>query len=534
MSYTIPTIDWSLIAPVLIVIMTGVVTLLIEMFRPKQNNNPIVIVSLIGLVLAAGALILQLDQPVAETFSGMVLRDQAGVLFQIPIVAVCALAFMFSEGYLRQKRIAFGEFYPLALWATAGAMVMVSTSSLLMIFIGLEVLSIALYCLAGMSRQEAKSEESAIKYFLLGSFASAFLLYGIAFMYGASGSVGLKEITKVLVSGNPTSTNLAIFGLGMILVGLGFKTALVPFHQWTPDVYQGAPTNVTALMAGVSKIAAFGALYRVLAATTSLIDIWFPLLFWVSIATMTVGNLVALAQKDVKRALGYSSIAHAGYILVALLAHFKRPDVISLSSTLFYLMAYVLATVGAFAVVSLTAKDGKEGTRYQDLNGLWKRAPFAAGSLMVFMASLMGMPPTPGFMGKFFIFGDAVQVGLLPLAIALAFNSIISGYYYWQIARSALVDDDPALRTQTGPVNFGLSSTFYICVIGSFVLTLAVSPFMNSAKHAGSEVAVVESDATRRVRTPRTNPGSAPGGTVPSLMAPKVSVGADASPAGLQ
>src|SRR5205085_2348323 len=275
---------------------------------------------------------------------------------------------LFSEGYLREKRIAFAEFYPLVLWSTSGAMLMATSRNLLVIFLGLEVLSIALYVMAGMSRSEEKSEESALKYFLLGAFASGFLLYGIAFLYGASGSLRIDDIAASWASAEPFARTLLVFGISLILVGLCFKSAFVPFHQWTPDVYQGAPTNVTAFMAAGSKIAAIAALFRVLESSGTMINYWLPGLAVVAVFTMTVGNLVALMQKDVKRILGYSSIAHAGYILVAILAHARSVENPSLngdigfSTTAYYLLSYSVITIGAFAVISLVARKGREHT----------------------------------------------------------------------------------------------------------------------------------------------------------------------------
>ena len=482
----IPTIDWAMLAPVLWVVVAGIAGLLIEMFRPKQNNNMIVAFSLVGLAGAAYALVGQLGRSPAETFAGMVYRDQFSVLLQLIMVAVTAVCFLFSESYLRQRRIAFGEFYPLALWSCAGGMMMVGTKSLLMLFVGLEVLSIALYCLAGMARSEQRSEESALKYFLLGAFASAFLLYGIAMVYGASGRIDLTAFEVALASGSPQQYSLVLFGLCLMLVGFGFKAALAPFHQWTPDVYQGAPTNVTAFMAAVSKIAAFGALYRVLDAAVSLQSVWFPALSAIAVLTMTVGNLAALVQKDVKRALGYSSIAHAGYILVGLLAHLKSPATVSLATVTFYLFSYSLMTVGAFAVISLTAKNGTEGTRTQDLNGMWKRAPFAAAALVVFMVSLVGVPPTAGFFGKWFIFMDALSAGLAPLAIALAVNSAVSAFYYWQITRAAFVDDESAVQSKFGPVSFGFRVTATLCVCGVLLMAFFLNPLMAAVSPSGS------------------------------------------------
>jgi NADH-quinone oxidoreductase subunit N len=365
------------------------------------------------------------------------------------------------------------------LWSTVGAMIMSATTSLLMIFLGLEILSVALYVMAGMSRSEEKSEESALKYFLLGAFASGFLLYGISFVYGATGGLDLGAVRGVWQHHDATDRTLLTFGLGLILIGLGFKTSLVPFHQWTPDVYQGAPTNVAAFMASGSKIAAFAALVRILGAFSALQHIWVPALTVIAILTMFVGNFAALVQKDVKRILGYSSIANAGYLLVAIIAYGKMAK-IGAGTVTYFLLSYTLMTVGAFAVVSLLAKNRRESTRLEDLNGLWRRSPAAALLLVVFMASLIGIPPTAGFVGKFLIFFDAVRADLTPLAIVLAVNSIISAYYYLAIARAAFVADPDESEVASVKPSAAVTGVCAVCAIGIFAAVFFYSPLVGS------------------------------------------------------
>lgn len=464
--YEIPAIEWSVVMPIIVVLVTGVLALIVEMLRPKQNNNLIVGLSLAGLTLSMVMLGGQIGLEPSTTFAGMATRDMFATISQMVMVGATALSFLFSEGYLRNKRIAFGEFYPMALWATAGGMMMAGTTNLLMLFVGLEVLSISLYCLAGMSRDEKKSEESALKYFLLGAFASAVLLFGIAFIFGASGSLDMVGISIGARSGMDSIESLAVVGLTLVLIGLGFKAALVPFHQWTPDVYQGAPTNVTAFMSAVSKIAAFAALARVLTFSVDLTSFWMPLLTTLAVLTMTIGNLMALVQKDVKRALAYSSVAHAGYILVGVLAYLVDPNRFSLGPVVYYFMTYSLMTIGAFAVITLTARDGEDGSRTADLNGLWHRAPLAAVALLVFMVSLIGIPPTGGFVGKFQIFQAAMGANLPMLAMALAINSVISTYYYWQIIYAAFVAKESAWSRKLSPMGFGLATTCVVCMVG--------------------------------------------------------------------
>ena len=497
----IPQVDWLMIAPITIVSFVGIITLLMESLWPRRATQVQWVVSLFGLVFAGMAVVQQarLGLTDGSTLNGLMIRDKFALTAQLLILGAAFLSIMFSEEYLDQKKIRFGEFYPLTLWSTVGAMTMVTTHNLLVIFVGLEILSIALYVLAGMSRSEEKSEESAMKYFLLGAFASAFLLYGIAFIYGATGKL---DLVSTVIGPNHIATThmwvneawaksdtrgLLMFGGALILIGLGFKSSLVPFHQWTPDVYQGAPTNVASFMASVSKIAALGTLWRFLTDTSGLTDFYMPILIALAILTMTVGNLVALVQKDVKRILGYSSISHAGYVLVAIAASLKLPQyapgdtkhllpIFNSSTVIYYLLAYTLMTVGSFAVVGLVAKGGRESTRMEDLYGLGKRAPLAAAALVVFMVSLIGMPPSAGFIGKWMIFSDALNAGLVSLAVALAINSAISVYYYLGIMRAAYIVEDG--KADQAVPRSGVSFATALCLFGVVAATLFVSPLM--------------------------------------------------------
>lgn len=479
MDMSLPTIDWSMIAPVATVALTGVVVLIVEMFRLHKPNTPLIWVSLAGLGLAAYFVVAQFGLADGETFNQMLLRDRLGLFLQLVMIGVAALTIAFSEPYLRQKKIAFAEFYPLILWATCGAMIIVSTQSLLMLYLGIEMFSISMYCLVGMSRQEVRSEESAIKYLLLGAFASAFLLYGIAFLYGATGSTRFDVFDLAFQLGNDQATAMALFAIGLMMVGLGFKAAIFPFHQWSPDVYQGAPTNVTAFMAVAGKLAAFGAMYRVLDGAAALMPFWLPVLITLALLTMTIGNLAALAQKDVKRMLAYSGVAHGGYMLVALIAHLREPDRIGATALVFYLLSYGFMTFGAFAVLTLCTRSGRESTRYQDLNGLFRRAPVAAVSLVIFVVSLIGIPITAGFWGKLLIFNDAVNADLMPLAIALAVNSAISAWYYLGVIKAAFVDEEGALATTWSPPSAVLTMTCLICAVAVLVANFAIGPVSN-------------------------------------------------------
>lgn len=463
--FPVPTIDFRSVEPVLVLFITGIIALLIEVATPRKNNRAIAFVSIVGCLLAGGAAIWSLQLPTASSFGGEVVHDPFGTVLTLAVLCATLLVLLFSEDYLSEKKIAFGEFYSLAVWSASGAVMMVTSSSLLMIFIGLEVMSIALYVLAGLSRREESSEESALKYFLLGAFGGAFFLYGVAFVYGATGSIMLGDVTQTWQTGSASAQHLLAVGLGLMLVGLGFKASLVPFHQWAPDVYQGAPTNVSGFMAGIAKVAAFGALLRVLDGFVDLHQLWVPALWVVAVLSMVVGNVVALLQTDVKRVLGYSSIAHAGYLLVGLIAHSTNPGLISTFTISYYLFNYVLMTVGAFAVVSLTANKGAESTKFESLNGMAKKNPLAFAGLALFVLSLVGLPPTSGFLGKLFIVNDAIASGFSGLAIVLAICSIVSCGYYLKILIAAWRPAEGD-QGQLSNAKFGLKTAVVFAMVG--------------------------------------------------------------------
>lgn len=474
---TLPYVDGMALGPVGILAFFGVLTLILEMLSPKSKNNWIVGVTLLGIVSAGVLLIADFGGMPARSFGQMELHDQLGSASELILLLVALITTLVSEPYLREKKIAFGEFYPLMLWSTAGAMVMSTSSNLLMIFLGLEVLSISLYVLCGLNRREGKSEEAAVKYFLLGAFSSGFLLYGIALVYGATGQLELAAVPGAWSTGVEATKYLLLGGFALIAVGLCFKTALMPFHQWAPDVYEGAPTNVTAFMSAAAKIAAFAAFWRLITAFAPSANFWLVPLGAIAVITIIGGNVLALVQSDVKRILAYSSVAHAGYILVDLLAHAKNPS-IGITSMEFYLLSYALMTVGAFAVLTLLAARGREVTKLSDLNGLWKRNPLAAVALVAFMMSLVGLPPFAGFFGKVLIFSDAVNAGLWPLAIVLGVGSVISAGYYLAIAKAAFVDE-PSESPVQRPATFGPQAAFFICMVGVIAVSIFIGPIQS-------------------------------------------------------
>jgi NADH-quinone oxidoreductase subunit N len=351
------------------------------------------------------------------------------------------LGVMLAYGYIKRMGIERGEYYTLMLFSISGMMLMAQAADLIVVFLALELLSLPLYVLSAFARPKADSEEAGLKYFLLGAFASGFVLYGIALTYGATGTTSLSGVVAAASAGN--SSLLLTIGAALILVGLGFKVAAVPFHMWTPDVYQGAPTAVTAFMAAGAKIAGFSALLRVFAtAFPSLAVDLTPVLWALSALTMVVGNLIAISQTDIKRMLAYSSIAHAGYILMAFVPY-GNPGVapVSIAAGLFYLVAYALTNFGAWSVViSLEQKEGR-GLAISDYASLGKKYPALAAAMTVFMLSLTGFPPTLGLVGKFYLFRAVLAGGYTWLAIIGVLTSLISAYYYLRVVVTMYMQD---------------------------------------------------------------------------------------------
>jgi NADH-quinone oxidoreductase subunit N len=367
-------------------------------------------------------------------FGGLVMFDTYSLFFHWLVGLVSFLVILSADSYLQREGLDSAEFYALILFATAGMGVLASAQELLTAFIGLEMSSISSYILAGYRRDSIKSSESAMKYFLLGSFATAFFLYGIALVYGVTGSTALGK----LADADPSSILLHL-GLTLILVGLGFKVAAAPFQVWTPDVYEGAPTPVTALFSAGPKAAAFALLLRIFATVHAATTYWFWA-FWVLAAlTMFVGNLGAVVQSNVKRLLAYSSIAHAGYILVAmasvttLAADERLGPIGAYAAVLFYLLSYSLVSVGAFTIVSELGGRGERYLTVDDLAGLATRQPFTAATLAIFLLSFLGLPITAGFLGKLYIFTAALNSNLYWLAVLMAINSVIGAYYYFRV-----------------------------------------------------------------------------------------------------
>jgi len=441
---------------------------LLMLLQPLTKNRAfLTVVAFIGAAVGTASSLLGVRYA-GMGFFGLIQSDTFSVFFHVLVGAVAVLVILAAEPYLSREKLQGAEFYALILFATAGMGVLASAQELLTAFIGLEMSSIASYVLAGYRRDTLKSSESSLKYFLLGSFATAFFLYGIALVYGAS------ETTLLTGMGHVADSQLSLLklGLALILIGLGFKVAIAPFQIWTPDVYEGAPTPVTALFAAGPKAAAFALLLRIFATVPAATQYWFWAFWILAVLTMFAGNLGALVQNNVKRLLAYSSIAHAGYILVAFAAvtgmtsgeSGNAGGVPAYAAVLFYLLSYALVKVGAFTIVSqLGGKDEKYVT-LEDYAGLSQRHPVAAAALSLFLLSLLGLPVTAGFFGKFYVFKAAVNSNLIWLAVLMAVNSIIGAYYYLKVIVAMYMREPSEDSAATAPISFPATVNIVLAV----------------------------------------------------------------------
>jgi len=426
----IPELAFGMIIPELIVTASAVIALLLGAFGRRAIFGTLAGgVALLGSGLAL-LFTASLWNASTGIFNNLYTIDNFGTFFKGLALIVAILVTLLSLRYVEREDILKGEYYALLLFGVLGMMIMVSSTHFVTIFIGLEVMSIAIYVLCGLLSGNPRSAEASLKYFLLGAFATAFLLYGMALIYATTGLLDVREIAGYLVSGNFRLTPLFMIGLAMLVVGFGFKTASVPFHMWTPDVYEGAPTSITAFMATGIKAAAFGAFLRVFyTAFLPLLGAWSGMLWLIAVATMTVGNITALVQDDVKRMLAYSSIAHAGYILIA----FVIGDRFSAAGILYYILVYTFMNIGAFAVVILLGQKDAQRTGIEHYAGLAGRHPVIAAAMTVFLLSLAGIPPLAGFMAKFYVLSAAIRAEYYWLAVIGVLNSVVAVYYYLRV-----------------------------------------------------------------------------------------------------
>ncbi len=426
--------DWGAVGPELILGATVLVLLLVDAFVPRRVREVSTWISLIALVAAFLDVYFLWSHGDSNALYGQITSDKFAIFFDGVIIVSAVLAVLLSESYIVSSSFDPGEYYALLLASAVGMMLMAAGNSLMILFLALELLSLSLYILAGFERSSPRSQESGFKYFLLSSFASAFLIYGMALIYGATGSTQLVAIGHCLhgsgCPANVTENPLLLVGIGLMVVGFAFKISAVPFHMWTPDVYEGAPTPITAFMSVTTKAAVFAAFVRVFNFSLNAAHShWFPLLWGVAVATMIFGNLFALAQSNMKRMLAYSGVAHGGYILVALLANSPA----GATAVVFYFLAYAFMNIGAFMLVSILESNGQVGDDISSYRGLWQRNPFLAGCTTVFLFSLAGIPPFAGFFAKYLALAAIVQAGHTELAIIAVLTSLISVYYYLRV-----------------------------------------------------------------------------------------------------
>ncbi|MFN2516231.1 MAG: NADH-quinone oxidoreductase subunit N [Pyrinomonadaceae bacterium] len=498
-----PDVNLALILPELIVCVVGVVVMLVDAFaKPSQRwiTGGISMAALIAAAMSSAWLWVGWSGS-NEAFNGMIVLDELRLGFTFVFLVVSALTILISMVWVENERLPAGEFHSLLMFATAGMMFMASAGDLVIVFLGLEILSIATYVMCGFRRTDIRSNESSMKYFVLGSFSSAFLLYGIALIYGATsttgGLAGTTNIAEIARRLPDAQYPLLLFaGAAMMLVGFGFKIASAPFHVWTPDVYEGAPTPVTAFMAAGPKAAGFASFLRVflfafpfavVAGTPSIAGqihaAWLGVLVILAILTMTVGNVVAIAQNNVKRMLAYSSIAHAGYALVGFIAAGAAPDLAqrnaAITAVVFYLLIYAVMNLGAFAVVQLIARAGDRRTEVEDYNGIGFQSPWLAFCLSLFLLSLLGMPLTGGFIGKVMVFRAALDQGYYLLVVIGVLNTAISAYYYLRLIIVMFFRDRTTVwYAPTVPASIGVA--LVITILGVLYLGLFPGRFINA------------------------------------------------------
>lgn len=452
------------ILPEILLTVTGVLVMLIEpLIGEQRSRRPLGLLAVLGTLAAIGASVYQLYIPNGTAFFGAVQTDSFSIFFHFVIEGIVLVTLLTSLDYFAGHSSYVGEYYALILFGAVGMMFMTESVGLLMVFIGLEISSISTYILAGYRKRSATSPEASIKYFLLGSFATAFFLYGIALCFGATGSTNLDQIAKGVMGG--ASPLLLTVAFGLMLIGLGFKVSLAPFHVWTPDVYQGAPTPVVGFMSTAPKAAAFAVLLRICyGAFGSATHIWMPMIWIIAVLSMCIGNAGALTQRNVKRLLAYSSIAHAGYLLVA----FTAIATIGVAAASFYAAAYAAMNVGAFAAIGYLSGFNETRTNMSDYAGIARRHPVAVAAFAVFLISLIGIPFTAGFFGKFYVFTAALNSHNAWLAIIGLINSGVAAFYYLRVLAQMYMVPEGAAQ----PVDHVHARPAF--VVGMAILVLAV------------------------------------------------------------
>jgi NADH-quinone oxidoreductase subunit N len=492
-------IDYVRILPVLVLSIFGIVVMVLDpLVDEEKSQKTLGWIGFFG-TLAALASTWYMAQSPGLAFSNIIRVDSFSVFFTFLVIAIAAVVILSSFEYMAAQRIRAGEYYALILFSVVGMVLMSSAVELVMIFIGLEISSISTYILAGFRRNEASSAESSLKYFLLGSFATAFFLYGVALMFGATGSTNIDIISQKLQSG-PVEI-MVYAAMALMFVGLGFKVAIAPFHVWTPDVYEGAPAPVVGFMSTAPKAAAFAVLLRVVFAINAPGRFWF---LWVAAAlSMTLGNVGALVQNNVKRLLAYSSIAHAGYLLVAFAMSTPDNSATGISAAMFYTAAYAAMNVGAFAVVSHFANAGERYVTLEDYEGLGRSSPLLAATLTIFLLSLIGIPMTGGFFAKFYVFSAALRANLVWLTLIGVLNSAIGAYYYLRII-VVMYMRESRKDVPVAPISLSLAIALAVSVFATLYLGILPNRVLQNAQHSAQDL--LSQSASSTAQTPPPTP----------------------------
>jgi NADH-quinone oxidoreductase subunit N len=470
-------------APETLLTFAGVLLMLLEPFTPAGRKRPLAYFTLVALIAALGLCFVA--EP-GTAFSGMIVVDGFSTFFRVLVLVVGILTVLCSMNYLSIAGHESGEYWALVVWSIVGQCIMASANELVLLFIGLECSSIATYILAGYLRDDKRNNEAALKYFLLGSFATAFLLYGVAWIYGITGSTNLSTIRQVLLDPSKAPDQVLVtLVIAFMFVGFAFKVSAAPFQMWAPDVYQGAPAPVTAFMSAGPKAAAFAMFLRVfLTAFAPMEKNWEPIVWVSALATMIVGNFAALRQTNIKRMLAYSSIAHAGYIMVAVTTHSDTGT----AAAMFYLASYAFMNIGAFAVVTHLARKDERYVEIEDMAGLGLRQPVTAGLLTLFLLSLIGIPLTGGFFGKFYIFKAALDANLVWLTILGLLNSAVAAYYYLRVIVVMYMKEPTATTENLPPLPTGLKVAIWSSAAATLFLGVFPSAVLDAAGRAGQLV----------------------------------------------
>lgn len=485
-------VNWALAWPAGILVIAALVAMMADAF--SEDKEVAQYIAMLGIAVSILICIGLWRANPAPTFgltdqpgTAQLAADHYGMFLSILILGVGMATVIMSGGYLHRQGLYHAEYFILMLFALAGMVLMVQATELITIFVALEAFSVSLYVLSAFARTKKRSSEAGLKYLLLGAFASAFFLYGVALIYGATGTTNIMGIhNRIPADGALTGYMAATvpIGIGLLLVGMAFKVAAVPFHMWTPDVYEGAPTPVTAFMSVATKAAAFGALGRILLSAFPAVHLsWEPLVGAMAVATMIVGNFVAVWQSDIKRLLAYSSIAHAGYILIGFVGVTAAGVVGDSSGILFYLAAYGIMNIGAFAVVTYLGRDGQEFTRVEDFRGLAYRNTWQAVAMSIFLFSLAGIPPLIGFLGKWVLFVNAVGRNQTYLVIIGVLTSVVSVYYYLRVV-VAMWMRAPEPHVKPGPAQAGVTFVVTVCAVATFLIYVWPSGLVSSANSA--------------------------------------------------